>query len=77
MICCEAFIPFCEAFEKSAQVYVDVRTSADARAGGIEYLGEVWGKGVLEVGRERLSGEFFGDGDGGLFAPDGQFLVLR
>lgn len=77
VLCRETIFTFAEAFGQGAEVYVQLRRTSDSAADCLESFGEVLWERVLEVGGEGFAGEFFLDGDGSLFAPDGQLLYRR
>lgn len=64
----DALVAFFEAVEEGAEVNIEVCGAAQAGADGGEGFG--W-EGRVEDGHGGRD-EFFGDGDGGLFAPNGE-----
>lgn len=75
-ICCEAFVALGEPFKERAELDIDLGGALDARADGVKGFAQRCGQAVFEVSWETSAGEFFGHGNGGLFAPDGEFLIL-
>ena len=73
----QAFIAFGKAFEQCAELDVNFRGALDASPDGIEGFREGCWEAVFKVGRECFVGEFFCDGDRGLFTPYGELLMLR